>query len=233
MYKLNLDEIDVDGAVREHAEAVSGDTRLDFLRKGAMGAGAAVGGGALLAGLAAGPAAAQGPNTRPPAKPFGRGDIGILNFALTLEYLEAAFYTEALASGAIKDPQLAVFLKTVEIDERAHVAFLRKALGAKAVKKPKFDFKGTNKNQAKFRATAQVLENTGVSAYLGQAKNIGSKTILGAAGSILTIEARHASVIGFLNSETRKGISPDGAFDEPKSANAILKAVTATGFIVG
>lgn len=232
MYKLNLDEIDVDGAIREQADAVSGDTRLDFIRKGALGAGAAVGGGALLSGLVAGPAAAAGPSTRPP-KSFGKGDIGILNFALTLEFLEASFYTEALNSGAIKDPSLVVFLQTVERDERKHVAFLRKALGAKAVKKPKFDFKGTNKDEAKFRATAQVLENTGVHAYLGQAKNIHSATILGAAGSILTIESRHASVIGFLNQNSSKGIAPDGAFDVPFSASKVLKAVKGTGFIVG
>ena len=229
MYKLNLDVVDVDGAVREHADAVSGDTRLDFIRKGALGAGAAVGGGALLSGVLASPASAQ-TSTRPPSS-FGRGDIGILNFALTLEFLEAAFYTEALNSGAITDPQVLAFLKTVERDERKHVSFLRQALGAKAVKKPKFDFQGTNKDEAKFRATAALLENTGVSAYLGQAKNIKSKTILGAAGSILTIEARHASVIGFLNSNTAKGIAPSGPFDKPKSARAILKAVTATKFI--
>ena len=230
MYKLNLDEIDVDGAIREQADAVSGDTRLDFFRKGAIGAGAAVGGGALLSGLVAGPAAAAGPNTRPPSK-FGKADIGILNFALTLEFLEAAFYTEALNSGAIKDPQVLAFLKTVEKDERKHVSFLRNALGAKAVKKPKFDFMGTNKDEAKFRATSELLENTGVHAYLGQAKNISSKTILGAAGSILTIEARHASVIGFLNSNTAKGIAPSGPFDKPKSANAVLAAVKKTKFI--
>ncbi len=230
MYKLNLDEIDVDGAIREQADAVSGDTRLAFIRKGALGAGAAVGGGAILSGLVAGPAAAAGPNTRPP-KAFGKGDIGILNFALTLEFLEAAFYTEALASGAITDPQVVAFLKTVERDERKHVSFLRKALGAKAVKKPKFDFMGTTKDEAMFRATSQVLENTGVHAYLGQAKNIKAPTILGAAGSILTIEARHASVIGFLNANTAKGIAPDGAFDVPFSAAKVLKAVAGTKFI--
>lgn len=232
MYKLNLDEIDVDGAIREQADAVSGDTRLDFIRKGALGAGAAVGGGALLSGLVASPASAA-TNTRPPSKTFGKGDIGILNFALTLEFLEAAFYTEALKANFIPlESELGIFLKTVEIDERAHVKFLRTALGAKAAKKPKFDFMGTNKDEAKFRATAQVLENTGVHAYLGQAKNISSSTILGAAGSILTIEARHASVIGFLNEKRRKGISPDGAFDRPFSAKAVLKAVGDTGFIV-
>ena len=63
--------------------------------------------------------------------------------------------------------------------------FLKGALGSAAVKKPKFDFKGTTTDMTKFMATAQVLEDTGVAAYLGQVGNIKSKKILGAAGSIL------------------------------------------------
>ena len=66
-------------------------------------------------------------------------------------------------------------------DENAHVAFLQKALGPKAVKKPKFDFKGTNTDKAMFMATSQVLENTGVHAYSGQALNIKSPAIVAAA----------------------------------------------------
>jgi rubrerythrin len=230
-HKLNLAEIDPSGAIAEHADAVAGDTRMDFIRKAGLGGAAALSGGAILSGLTAGSAAAA-TSTAPPSKTFGKGDIGILNFALTLEFLEASFYTEALASGAIKDPALLVFLQTVEADERKHVTYLRKALGSKAAKKPKFDFKGTNKDEAMFRATAQVLENTGVHAYLGQAGNIKSTKILGAAGSILTVEARHASVIGFLNQNSPKGIAPDGPFDVPFSAKKVLSAVTKTGFIV-
>jgi hypothetical protein len=76
---------------------------------------------------------------------------------------------------------------------------------------------GTNKVEDKFRATAQVLENTGVSAYLGQAKNINSDTILGAAGPSSPSRRATPSVIGFLNEKRRKGISPDGAFDRPSA----------------
>ena len=83
---------------------------------------------------------------RPPAK-FGKGDIGILNYALTLEYLEAAFYNEATANNNkktfIKGAQEQAFLKRVTADENAHVAFLKKALGSKAVKAPKVDFGDT------------------------------------------------------------------------------------------
>src|SRR4051794_12667681 len=101
-----------------------------------------MGSGAILSALtpAASMAAGKG---RPPAK-FGKGDIGILNYALTLEYLEAAFYNEATAnqkkSSFVKDKQAQVFLKTVTADENAHVAFLEKALGSKAVAAPKVDF---------------------------------------------------------------------------------------------
>ncbi|HEY2004902.1 MAG TPA: ferritin-like domain-containing protein [Solirubrobacteraceae bacterium] len=223
---INLEAVDTDGAIREAADAVSGDTRLSFLRKGAMAGGAAVGGGAILGGLIS-PALASA-NGRPPSS-FGKGDIGILNFALTLEYLERAFYEEATRKGAITDRKTKAFLKTVTFDEKKHVAFLQKALGSAAVKKPKFNFHGTTENQHTFQQTAFVLENTGVHAYLGQAGNIKTPAYLLAAASIVTIEARHsgaiASIIG-------KPIAPSGAFDRGESANAILKAVKGTHFIV-
>ena len=121
------------------------------------------------------------------------------------------------------------FAKVVAQARGAHVAFLKGALGSAAVKKPKFDFKGTTTNQAKFMATAQVLEDTGVAAYLGQVGNIKSKKILGAAGSILPVEARHAGWIRDLNGVA--GAPP--AFEAPKTKAQILAAVKATGFIVG
>jgi hypothetical protein len=106
---------------------------------------------------------------------------------------------------------------------------LKGALGKAAVKKPKFDFKGTTTDEAKFKATAQVLEDTGVAAYLGQVGNIKSKKILGAAGSILPIEARHAGWIRNIN-----GVSgAPTAFQGGKSKKQILAAVKGTGFILG
>jgi hypothetical protein len=225
-HELNLEAVDTDGAIREAADAVSGDTRLSFLRKGALAGGAAVGGGAILGGLVT-PALASAKGA--PPRSFGKGDIGILNFALTLEYLERAFYEEATAKGAITDPKTKTFLRTVTADEKAHVAFLQKALGHAAVKKPKFNFHGTTENQTKFQETAFVLENTGVHAYLGQAGNIKTPAYLLAAASIVTIEARHsgaiASIIG-------KKIAPSGPFDTGLTASAILKAVKGTKFIV-
>jgi rubrerythrin len=225
---INLREVDVDGAIQEAAAGVAGDTRLGFLRKAGVAGGAAVSGGAIL-GLLAPSAMAAGGLSRPPAK-FGKGDIGILNYALTLEYLERAFYDEATSGGKITSPQLKKFLEVTTRDERKHVTFLQKALGSKAVKQPKFDFKGIPKDEAKFAATSQVLENTGVHAYLGQAGNIKTPAYLLAAATIVTIEARHAGAIGLINN-AGGGIAPSGSFDTPLGASAILKAVTATGFI--
>jgi hypothetical protein len=246
MDKLNLEQFDVDGAVAETASeaqaALAGDTRLGFLRKAGMAGGAFAGGGAVLGALAPG-ASAHGrwdhghhhhhPQSGRPPRAFGRGDIGILNFALALEYLEAAFYNEATAHGAITDPATAAFLKTTTRDENAHVAALRQALGSNAISMPQFDFQGIPEDQAKFQQTAFVLENTGVHAYLGQVTNIRTPAHLAAAGSIAIIEGRHASVIGSIINDTPDGIAPSGPFDTPYTAEQVLTAVAGTGFITG
>ncbi|HEY7831093.1 MAG TPA: ferritin-like domain-containing protein [Solirubrobacteraceae bacterium] len=233
--KINLQEIDVDGAVSEaHAETLDAlehrDTRLSFLRKTAIAGAGAMSGGAVLGAIAT-PALAAG-SGRPPAS-FGKGDIGILNYALTLEYLEAAFYNGATAANMSLSSQASAFLKVVTKDENEHVKFLKSHLGSKAAKEPKFDFKGANTSPAMFMTTAQVLENTGVHAYSGQALNIKSAAYVKAALSILTIEARHASVIGLLNEPAGNAIAPDGPFDKPLTASKVLAAVKGTGFIVG
>lgn len=234
-----LASIDADGAIRETAEEASaalaedGDTRLDFFKKAGIAGGTVMGGGALLGALVPGTALAGG---RPP-KSFGRGDIGILNYALTLEYLEAEFYAEATRNNGgtpfLTGESLPVFLQTVTEDERAHVKALKQTLGKKAIKKPKFDFRSTTSNEQEFIATSVALENTGVSAYAGQVTNIDDAKVLKAAASIVTVEARHASVIGLIQSNTQKGITPSGAFDKALSAKKVLKAVEKTGFIKG
>jgi rubrerythrin len=238
--EISLERVDVDGAVRETAheaaEALeSGDTRLSFLKKAGLAGGAVMGSGALLGALSpAGAMAAGKGKGRPPAS-FGKGDVGILNFALTLEYLEAAFYNEATAnnkkSSFLKNKQAQVFLKTVTADENAHVAYLKKALGSKAVAAPKVDFGATTSSEASFIKTAVALENTGVHAYSGQALNIVPPSTAAAALSIWSIEARHASVAGLLLKATPGNITPDGPFDTPFTAAEVLKAVEGTGFL--
>lgn len=231
MPHLNLSAVDVDGAISESAAAVENDTRLGFLRKAGLAGGAVLSGGAVLGALAPAALATSG-HGRPP-RSFGAADIGILNYALTLEYLEAAFYNEASASGKITSPQLAAFLKVVTADENAHVAFLKKALGRKAVSSPKFNFGGVTRDESMFATTAQALENTGVHAYLGQAGNIKDPAYLGAAASILTIEARHSGAIGLINDPSGAAIASSGPFDTPYTAAKVLAAVKQTGFIVG
>ena len=146
-----LDQTNLDDVVRQAADDAAetladGDTRLGFLKKAGLAGGAVVGSSALLGALSPAGALAKGGKGRPPAS-FGKGDVGILNFALTLEYLEAAFYNEASAnqkkSKFIKDKQTQVFLETTTSDENAHVAFLKKALGGKATSAPKVAFGGT------------------------------------------------------------------------------------------
>ncbi|HEV7750479.1 MAG TPA: ferritin-like domain-containing protein [Baekduia sp.] len=213
---IDLATFDADGALAESGGALDGDTRGAFFKKAAIAAGGIAGSTAFLGGLPSIASAASLP----------KSDVAILNFALTLEYLEAAFYAEALKSKFAGD--VGAFTRVVAAHEKAHVAFLKSALGSAAVKSPAFDFKGTTSNKAKFMATAQVLEDTGVAAYLGQAGNIKSKKILGAAASVMAVEARHAGWIRNLNGVAGAPVSFQGS----KTKAQILTAVKGTGFIV-
>jgi rubrerythrin len=221
-----LEDVDRDGAIREAAELVDPPTRAAFLKKAGIGAGAVLGSGAVLGALPSIAGAATIPSS----------DIAILNFALTLEYLEAAFYAAAKGNNVGSGQQdLTAFINVVAGHEAAHVKYLQGALGRKAVATPKFDFKDTVTDQAKFAATAQVLEDTGVQAYLGQAANIKNKKVLAAAGSILPIEARHAAWIRDINGKFtgQQPLPAPAAFQSAKTKAQILAAVKGTGFIVG
>jgi hypothetical protein len=194
----------------------STDTRADFFRKAAVGGGTLIGGGVLLSGL---PALAEG-------RPSKQQDVEILNYALTLEYLEAAFYTEAVAKGALSGDALSA-AKIVKDHEVTHVKALKGVLGKKAVKKPKFDFKNTTGDQDAFLATAVALEDTGVAAYAGQGPRLSQKPIVVAALSIHSVEARHAAYFRSLAGMT---FAPK-AFDKPKTMKQVLKVVKGTGFL--
>jgi len=214
---FDLETVDVDGALREAEADVANDTRADFFRKAAIGGGAMIGGGVLLSGF---PAIASA------AKPSKRQDTKILNYAYTLELLEAAFYNEALKNGALTGEVLAT-TKIVAKHENTHVKTLRTVLGKDARKIPKFDFKNTTSDPDVFLDTAVKLEDTGVKAYSGQATRIFQRAIIKAAVSILTVEARHAAQFRQLN---RQNFAPR-AFDEAKPMKTILKDLGNTGFI--
>jgi hypothetical protein len=184
-------------------------SRSEVILKGALAAGAVY--GALAVGPFVGRALAMSES----------GDVGILNFALTLEYLEAAFYkeakTQAKASGDLKS-----LIDLVGRDEEEHVGALTetiKKLGGKPVAEPKFDF--PYNDTAGFLKLAQTFEDTGVSAYNGAAPQIKAAEVLEAAGSIVQVEARHAAAIRLQNGDEPSPVAFDPALPKAK----VLKAV--------
>lgn len=130
---------------------------------------------------------------------FNADDIGILNFALLLEELEAAFYAAVIKSGKITNPTELEYMQALGAHEAEHVTFLRSVLGANAT----FATSDVSFNQAGLAAvlkdrdtilnTAVALEDTGVHAYNGAGPSLKNPTYLLAAGSIVSVEARHAA----------------------------------------
>lgn len=159
---------------------------------------------------------------------FGKGDIGILNYALTLEYIEDDFYSDVIASGLFKGADLEL-IRTFGKDEAAHVAALTQTvrkLGAKPAPKPKTKFPLDDAQSV--LELAATVENLGAAAYLGQAPRIKSDAVLAAALSIHAVEGRHAAA---LNTLTDQSFVPDGAFAKPADAATVLDSVQP--FLVG
>lgn len=189
------------------AVEVSGLTRSSFILRGALAAGSVYGLWAVT------------PFVSQALAETGGGDAEILNFALTLEYLESDFYNvkgkQVGLSGEAKS-----YAKLFGEQEQAHINALRtviKQIGGKPVAKPTFVFPVSN--QSSFLALASELENTGVGAYNGAAPSLTSKQILTAAGSIVQIEARHAAAINLL---IEKRPTPNGGFDVPLTKAQVL-----------
>lgn len=164
--------------------------------------------------------------------PFAN-DVDVLNYALTLEHLEYAFYRDGIGKftfgiGPFKD-NITAYLTAIRDHEEAHVAGLTKAitsLGGSPVAEAKYDF-GYGTDQKKFLATAQALENLGVRAYDGAGQYLKSAQLLTVAGQIVAVEARHASYLNLLN-----GTLPFPApFETPDTKAEVLKI--AGPFIVG
>ncbi|HEX3909989.1 MAG TPA: ferritin-like domain-containing protein [Solirubrobacteraceae bacterium] len=188
---------------------VHGMTRAAFVLRGALAAGAVYGTASV------GPFVSQALA----ASSEGGGDVEILNFALTLEYLEADFYNvkgkQVALSGEAKK-----YATEFGAEEAEHVSALTaaiKQLGGKPVAKPAFVFPGSSEKS--FLALASVLENTGVGAYNGAGPSLKSKQVLASAGSIVQIEARHAAAIDLL---IGRSPTPNGGFDVPLSKAQVL-----------
>jgi rubrerythrin len=206
---VKLADIDRDDAIAEALGALHGTTRAGLFRRAALGS-------ATLLAASAAPAAAAA----------SRRDEAILNYALTLEYVQDSFYSEVERIGALSG-DLAEQAKVVAAHERAHVKAFREALGSRAVSRPRFDFRGATEDAERFRRTAVAFEDLAVAAYKGQAPLIQNKGYLVAALGIHSVEARHAAWIRRL-----AGIVPAAdAFDEPRSKPSTLGIVADTGFI--
>ena len=185
--------------------------RGTFLVRGALAAGALYG------------ATAVSPILRKAFAQASMGDLDILNFALTLEYLEAAFYKEgAKVKGLPED--VVGYVKTFGAEEQEHVDALSATitdLGGKPVEAPAVDFGDAFANADNFIATAITFEDLGVSAYNGAGPSLEDKDLLATAGSIVQVEARHAATIRFAAGEDP---APD-AFDPSLTTDEVLKAV--------
>ncbi|MEA2153855.1 MAG: hypothetical protein QOI18_2088 [Solirubrobacteraceae bacterium] len=191
---------------------VHGVTRSAFILRGALAAGAFYGTSAVAPFVSQAFAATGG------------GDAEILNFALTLEYLEADFYNVKGKAVGLSG-QAKRYAKEFGAEESAHVLALTaaiKQLGGKPVAKPTFVFPATDEKS--FLELASVLENTGVGAYNGAGPSLQSKQVLASAGSIVQVEARHAAAIDLL---IGKSPTPNEGFDKPLTKATVLGAVKA------
>jgi rubrerythrin len=150
------------------------------------------------------------------------GDLAILNYALTLEYLETGFYEKVIASGLFSGSAGAL-IESFGAQERTHVEALKGAvekMGGTPAANPNGKFPVTSASQV--AALAYTVENLGAAAYLGQAGNIQSPEVLATALAIHSVEARHAASLGTL---VKKPITPDGAFAKPADMSTVLAAV--------
>ena len=185
---------------------LGGRSRRQFL------VGGLVGGAALATTLSGGvgrPAAAQAPSPEQ--------DERIMRFALALEYLQAAFYAEAVAQGALSG-EVAEFALVVGEQERLHVERLQELLGGAAQAEPEFGLEDATSDEDAFLEAAVALEDTGVSAYIGQGANL-TVDAVAALAPLVSVEARHAAWILDI-----AGRNPAPAAADPAATPASVQA---------
>jgi rubrerythrin len=154
-----------------------------------------------------------------------KGDLEILQYALTLEHLETDFYNAVIKAGVIKDKSLAKVATSIRDNEQEHVDALHQTIRQMGgnPQKPQTTFQSVIRGgPKKVLQTAATVENLGAAAYLGQAGRIKSKEVLAAALSIHSVEARHAAA---LNRVVGKSFVPEGAFAKPATMEEVLPQV--------
>ena len=182
-------------------------TRAQMLRRAIM-CGGALAGGAAVWGLPQLTAAAS-----------KEQDARVRNLVLAVEYTEAAFYQEALERGGLEG-ELQAFARIVVEHEKAHVAFLKQALGGAADPEPRHEFGDKTKDTGAFAAAAVKLEDLAVATYNGQAVNLTSAS-LKAAARIVSVEARHAAWIRSIVGEVPATDATDPAIKEAETRSRL------------
>jgi rubrerythrin len=191
-------------------------TRASFL------AGSAVTAGALSAGPWVASALAHAEH-----QAFGGGDVGIVNFALTLEKIEAEFYKRALAVQGL-EPDVKKLLEAISKNEAEHVQSLTQSLqglGGKPDPAPAPQFPPLT-NQREVIQFAATLEDTGVWAYNGAATQLVSKDLLQAIASIGQVEARHAAALRVFDGKPPTESAFDAVFSGEQADDAIHELTT-------
>ena len=203
--------VETDGTLGElAARATEDQCRGAFLKRAAIFGGGVA---AVASGAMAFPATSRASKA---------SDIEILNFALTLEYLESTFYAIGVNKAPLDD-RGKVLAKVIRDHEITHVKALVstiRSLGGNPVKKPKFNFNPEQlySSQTAFLQTAMALEDTGVSAYNGAGPALTLMPVKKAAASIVAVEAMHASWVRGL-----AGTAPAPlAFDQALSVDEVL-----------
>lgn len=166
--------------------------------------------------------AGGGPQNR--AVPLGKGDTGILNYAYTLEQLEAAFYLLVVATpyNGISAEEM-VIMEDLKNHEVAHRDFLKAALGKDAIIDLTFDFSSVDfSSRDSVLGTAKVFEDLGVAAYNGAGQLLKSADLLLIAGKIVSVEARHAAAIRSIFDSDPKSFAGSDIID----ANGLDRAFT-------
>jgi rubrerythrin len=153
-------------------------------------------------------------------------DLDVLNYALTLEHLEYAFYRDGIELFSFGNDSRGQSIDTnfaaIRDHEGAHVETLTTVitdLGGEPVAEATYDFGDAYRDPMAFMATAAALENTGVSAYDGAGQFITDPELLTAAGSIVAVEARHASYLNLLTGE----VPFPAAFETPLTMDEVLE----------
>jgi hypothetical protein len=213
MTRLTLASVDPDEALTDAVATLCGPTRAELLR------GAALGGAAMIAALAA----------PEPATAARLDDTAILNFGLRFERLQATLYTETEQVGTVAkmSDRKAVWARTLGAHERAHVKILKTVLGRKAEGSPKFDFGGDTESEDVFVRTAVALEDLTVGLLTGALPLVDDKGLRAAFFGLLTVEARHAAW-----ARNIVGTNPaPAAFDKPRTIRSVQGAIARTHYV--